>query len=112
MKWLAALFLAGVVFWGGYAQAIDPQSQQPPRRTDDVTEPAASVRSTAPAPSAASSGLWLLDFTDEAAWFADPTRVIRRGTIARAWITIVYRQPSSDRVKYATALTEFDCQSQ
>jgi hypothetical protein len=114
MKWLAALFLAGVVFWGGYAHAIDPQSQQPPRRTDDVTEPAASVRSTAPpAPSAsASSGLWFLAQNQEAVWLADPAQVSRRGATARAWITMVYREPTSNGVKYTTALTEFDCQSQ
>jgi len=50
----------------------------------------------------------LLEYTREAAWFADQERIDYSNGTARAWITLVYATPSNG-VKYVVALSELDC---
>lgn len=119
MQWLGrAVFLLALVS-SFSAFAIDPEDDRRPvvRReqapTEQTTSPRAAPSRREPAPAIARSqavqGEWLIEYTDQAAWFADQTRVERSGPNARMWMTVVFSRPLTGGAKYAVQLVEFDC---
>jgi hypothetical protein len=95
------------------AWAIDPREQQ---QQSAPTEPASSRPQPRPTPTprttttpeAITEGIWLLEYGDTSAVYAEQRNVQRGARTTTIWTTWVHRNEQYG-VKYAVRLMEFDC---